>query len=120
MRVHCICSEYMCRRYLPATSPTRARTWVTIGADHTASIVTLCTACQSAPYPASVVQSFLGIPEVEINVLSYSEDVSKRFVMIGQNIFKEGEEVVEGLVISEIRNTDVIFGFDGIKFIMEP
>ncbi len=60
------------------------------------------------------------IPEVEINVLSYSEDVSKRFVMIGQNIFKEGEEVVEGLVISEIRNTDVIFGFDGIKFIMEP
>jgi len=60
------------------------------------------------------------IPEVEINVLSYSEDVSKRFVMIGQNIFKEGEEVVEGLVISEIRNTDVIFGFDGIRFIMQP
>jgi general secretion pathway protein B len=101
---------------LPATAPSaeEAQTRRTSAGE--------ATVIPADPVPIAKVDDSIRarIPEVEINVLSYSEDVSKRFVMIGQNIFKEGEEVVEGLVILEIRNTEVIFGFDGIKFIMEP
>ena len=101
---------------LPATVPSAEETQTRSSPADEATVV------PADPVPIAKVDDSIRarIPEVEINVLSYSEDVSKRFVMIGQNIFKEGEEVVEGLVISEIRDTDVIFGFDGIKFIMEP
>ncbi len=101
---------------LPATVPSTEETQAPSTPAGEATVV------QADPVPIAKVDDSIRarIPEVEINVLSYSEDVSKRFVMIGQNIFKEGEEVVEGLVISEIRNTDVIFGFDGIRFMMEP
>jgi general secretion pathway protein B len=60
------------------------------------------------------------IPSIRINVLSYSENRSKRFVMIGQDIFKEGEEVSEGVMVEEIRNSDVIFRFENVRFLLEP
>ena len=60
------------------------------------------------------------IPAIRINVLSYSENSSKRFVMIGQDIFKESEEVYEGVMIEEIRNSDVIFRFENVRFLLEP
>jgi general secretion pathway protein B len=60
------------------------------------------------------------IPDIEINVLSYSEDRSKRFVMIGQEIFKEGEPVDGGVFVEEIRSSDVVFKFGDVRFVLEP
>ena len=60
------------------------------------------------------------IPEIRINVLSYAESSARRFVMIGQDIFKEGEEVRPGVYIDEIRNADVVFRFEGVRFLLEP
>lgn len=60
------------------------------------------------------------IPDFRINVLSYSDNNAKRFVMIGQNIFKEGEEVAAGVVVQEIRNSEVVFEFENVRFILVP
>lgn len=60
------------------------------------------------------------LPDLSVNVLSYSDDNSRRFVMIDQNIFKEGEEVKKGVVIAEIRKSDVVFSFEGIRFTLKP
>lgn len=60
------------------------------------------------------------LPEIRINVLSYSESSEKRFVMIGQDIFKEGEEVSAGVFVDEIRNSDVVFRFENVSFVLEP
>ncbi len=62
----------------------------------------------------------MGFSSIRINVLSYSENRSKRFVMIGQDIFKEGEVVSEGVMVEEIRNSDVIFRFENVRFLLEP
>ena len=40
--------------------------------------------------------------------------------MIDQNIFKEGEEVKKGVVIEEIRKSDVVFSFEGVQFTLKP
>lgn len=79
-------------------------------------------AASSIPVPISEVGESVRahIPEFKINVLSYSENSSKRFVMIGQDIYKEGEEITAGLVVAEIRNSDVVFSFDGVLFTMQP
>jgi len=76
----------------------------------------------AAPVPIGEVESSIRsrIPEIRINVLSYSENSSKRFVMIGQDIFKEGEEVSRGVTVEEIRNSDVIFRFEDLRFVLEP
>ena len=60
------------------------------------------------------------LPELSVNVLSYSDNKSRRFVMIDQNIFKEGEEVKKGVVIEEIRKLGVVFSFEDVQFIMKP
>jgi len=60
------------------------------------------------------------IPTLTVNVLSYAEDSSKRFVMIDQSIFKQGEIVKGGVVVDEIRNSDVIFKLDDVRFILKP
>jgi len=60
------------------------------------------------------------LPDLSVNVLSYSDNNSRRFVMIDQNIFKEGEEVKKGVVIEEIRKSDVVFSFEGVQFTLKP
>jgi general secretion pathway protein B len=60
------------------------------------------------------------LPEMSVNVLSYSDSRSRRFVMIDQNIFKEGEEVEKGVVVEEIRKSGVVFSFEDVQFILKP
>ena len=60
------------------------------------------------------------LPKLSINVLSYSNDKSRRFVMIDQNIYKEGEGIAGGIVVEEIRKSDVIFSFGATQFILKP
>lgn len=80
------------------------------------------TEAPAIPVPITAIEKSVRsrIPEFRINVLSYSDNNSKRFVMIGQNIFKEGEEVVSGVVVDEIRNSDVVFRFEHVRFILVP
>ena len=40
--------------------------------------------------------------------------------MIGQDIFKEEEEVAAGVFVEEIRSSDVVFRFENVRFILEP
>ena len=60
------------------------------------------------------------LPELSINALSYSVSPSKRFVMINQRIFKEGEDLGNGLKIEEITNSSVVFKFEDMLFSMQP
>ncbi len=60
------------------------------------------------------------LPDLSVNVLSYSENSAKRFVMINQNIYKEGQNIGGGVVIEEITRSRVILNFEGISFVLLP
>lgn len=75
-----------------------------------------------APVPVADLEPSIRnrLPKLDINVLSYSENRPKRFVMIDQNIFKEGEGVGNGIVIDEITRTSVVMSFEGVRFLLFP
>ena len=60
------------------------------------------------------------LPELSLNALSYSASPSKRFVMVNQSIFKEGDDLGNGLKLEEIRKASVIFKFENVLFFMQP
>ena len=60
------------------------------------------------------------LPELTINALSYSSNHAKRFAMINQDIFKEGEDLGSGIIIEEIRKSSVVLSFAGTRFILRP
>ena len=60
------------------------------------------------------------LPDLTINALSYSPDHAKRFVMINQSIFKEGEDLGNGIIVGEIKKSSVILSFEGHQFILRP
>lgn len=60
------------------------------------------------------------LPDLAINALSYSETKSKRFVMINQNIYKEGESIGGGVVVEEILGSRVILRQEDIRFALLP
>lgn len=60
------------------------------------------------------------LPQLSINALSYSANQAKRFVMINQDIFKEGEDLGNGIVVEEIKKSTVVLSFAGKYFILQP
>lgn len=58
--------------------------------------------------------------EIEVNVVSYSEDPEKRFVMIGGKLLREGEFVRTGLKVEEIRQDEVVLNLRGEQIIRHP
>ena len=60
------------------------------------------------------------LPDLAINALSYSPNQEKRFVMINQDIFKEGEDLGNGIVVEEIKKSSVVLSFEGRQFILRP
>ena len=60
------------------------------------------------------------LPELSINALSYSPNQTKRFVMINQDIFREGEELDDSIVVEEIKKSTVVLSFEGRLFILRP
>lgn len=60
------------------------------------------------------------LSDLSINALSYSDNQSKRFVMINQSIFKEGDELGNGFSIEEITISSVIFKYGSLRIIMQP
>ena len=57
---------------------------------------------------------------IEVNVVSYSEQPEKRFVMIGGKLYRENEFVRTGLKIEEIRQNEVVLNNRGEQIIRRP
>ena len=55
-----------------------------------------------------------------INVVSYSSDPSRRFVMINGDLYREGEFVQAGIKVEEIRQDDVVLNSRGEKIVRRP
>ena len=74
------------------------------------------------PIPLSELDSSIRsrLPGLVINALSYSPNHTKRFAMINQNIFKEGEALGSGIVVEEIKKSSVVLSFEGHQFILQP
>ena len=60
------------------------------------------------------------LPDLSINALSYSSNQAKRFVMINQAIYKEGEDLGNGIVVEKIKRSTVILSFEGNQFTLRP
>jgi len=57
---------------------------------------------------------------IEVNVVSYSDQPEKRFVMIGGKLFRENEFVRAGLKVEEIRRDEVVLNQRGEQIIRRP
>jgi len=55
-----------------------------------------------------------------LNVVSYSQNDDKRFVMIDQKIYREGESVQGGMTIEQITEDGPIMSWRGRRFLMRP
>lgn len=55
-----------------------------------------------------------------VSVVSYSEDSSKRFIMVDGKLFREGEFVRTGVVVEEIRQNEVVFNSRGEQIVRRP
>ncbi len=59
-------------------------------------------------------------PPLDINVVSYSSDAGRRFIMVDQRIYKEGEQLPGGAVIEEITVDGPIVSFAGSRYLKTP
>ena len=75
---------------------------------------------QDAQVDAPVVQPAINNNVIEVNVVSYSEQPEKRFVMIGGKLFRENEFVRAGLKVEEIRQNEVVLNQRGEQIIRRP
>jgi len=55
-----------------------------------------------------------------VSVVSYSDNPSKRFIMMDGNLLREGEFVKAGIIVEEIRQNEVVFNARGEKIIRRP
>jgi len=58
--------------------------------------------------------------DVVVNVVSYSDTASKRFIMIDGKLIREGEFVRAGLKVEEIRQHEVVLNLRGEQIIRRP
>ncbi len=59
-------------------------------------------------------------PPLDINVVSYSSDAERRFIMVDQRIYKEGAQLPGGAVVEEITVDGPILSFAGRRFLKTP
>jgi len=67
--------------------------------------------------PADVKRS---IPKLALSVVSYAADPQKRFVMVESEIYYEGEEMTENLIIESITPDGPIVTWRGHEFLLQP
>ncbi len=60
------------------------------------------------------------LSDIVVNVVSYSEQPSRRFVMINQNIYRQGQSVNGRLTVVEIKPEGAILSFQGREFLAMP
>jgi len=67
--------------------------------------------------PADVKRS---IPKLSLSVVSYAANPQKRFVMVDSEIYYEGEEMTENLIIEAITPDGPIVTWRGHEFLLQP
>ncbi len=59
----------------------------------------------------------LHAPALDINVVSYSSDANRRFVMVDQQIYREGDHLPGGMLIERITSEGPIVRYQGSRFL---
>jgi hypothetical protein len=59
------------------------------------------------------------LEDFRVTIRIYNEDPEKRFAVINQQRFFEGDEVGQGLRLQEIRRDGVVFEFDQYRFLLQ-
>jgi general secretion pathway protein B len=74
-------------------------------------------ATSPAPQQAPVEEP---IPGLTVNVVAYSEEPARRFVMINLKSYKEGERTAEGAVVEEIQPDGAVVSYKGRRVRLHP
>lgn len=61
-----------------------------------------------------------GLPKLAVNVVSYSEDAQRRFVMINAQVYTEGQRIAGGPLIERITAEGPILNHNGTRFLLRP
>ncbi|HEY4210046.1 MAG TPA: general secretion pathway protein GspB [Steroidobacteraceae bacterium] len=61
-----------------------------------------------------------GLPDLRLDLLTYSENPRERFVLINMKTVREGEMVTAGLRLDSIRADGVILSRNGAKYLLAP
>ncbi len=56
------------------------------------------------------------LPRVAINGSSYSGDAASRMVMVNGQVFHEGDQLSNGLVLDKIRRRSAVFAYKGYRY----
>lgn len=60
------------------------------------------------------------LPDMELNVISYSEDPKRRFVMIDLQMYREGQRVKAGPRLEQIHADGAVLSYAGKRFMLRP
>lgn len=72
---------------------------------------------EKTPYLSELSYDFRRtVPDVDINVFVYSEDETKRFIMINMQKYHEGEQIKEGMDLKGIRRDSLVVEYNGRVF----
>lgn len=94
--------------------------------------LTQAAALPSAPTPAPAEDKMMArvdaltpdvvrsMPPMNVNVVSYSRTPSQRFVMLNQAIYREGDDLGNGITIDEITADGPIVNWDGGRYLIKP
>ncbi|MEM7194906.1 MAG: general secretion pathway protein GspB [Pseudomonadota bacterium] len=73
----------------------------------------------SESQPIESVRPADDVKGIHFTVVSYSDEASKRFVMTGTEVLREGDSV-QGYVIRQISREGVVLGKDGVEYFVRP
>jgi general secretion pathway protein B len=69
---------------------------------------------------AELDEQVMGLPpqlaDIVVNVISYSTDSDRRFIMVGDRVLKEGDELQAGGIIDSITKDAVIIAYAGRQY----
>lgn len=60
------------------------------------------------------------LPALAVNVVSYSDEPGKRFIMINQRILREGDRLGTDIMVREIMRDSARLEFRGHEFVVRP
>ncbi len=60
------------------------------------------------------------LPDLVLNVVSYSQDPKRRFVMIDLQMYREGQRVKAGPRLEQIQADGVVLSYAGRRFMLRP
>ena len=59
------------------------------------------------------------LPPLSVNAVSFSDDTTRRFVMINEGIYREGQNVA-GVTVAHILREGVVLSYRGREFLLTP